>query len=132
MPDPKSPRKLIHLIFPPAHTDSANGQDSLEVRFKKKTNDARSQYRCGRVGRGIQPPPHTPTSHKHTYTKSVIADQRTDGRTNKASQRDKPHEPVSSKISQIPAGFFVCFFAMLLWLLLLSLMLPVATVFMSK
>ena len=36
MPDPKSPRKLIHLIFPPAHTDSANGQDSLEVRFKTR------------------------------------------------------------------------------------------------
>ena len=33
------------------------------------TSDAGSQYRCGRVGRGIQPPsiPHTPL----TYTKTI-------------------------------------------------------------
>ena len=55
------------------------------------TSDAGSQYRCGRVGRGIQPPstPHAPP-HQHTYPKKHLKRLffhfstralRTDGRT---------------------------------------------------
>ena len=66
----------------------------------KETSDAGSQYRCGRVGRGIRPP-SIPTSNTQTYTKSIEnarfptfqldhhdgrtngpTDQRTDQRTN--------------------------------------------------
>ena len=37
-----------------------------------ETSDAGSQYRCGRMGRGIQPPstPQTPL-HTHTYIESI-------------------------------------------------------------
>ena len=62
----------------------------------KKTSDAGSQYRCGRVGRGIQPPSTPqPTPNTQTYTKSIenarfptfqLDDHGpTDGRTDKAS-----------------------------------------------
>ena len=82
---------------------------------KEKTSDAGSQYHCGRVGRGIQPPSTPqPTSNTQTYTKSIEnarfptfqldhhdgrtngptdgrtngrTDQRTDQRTDKASYR---------------------------------------------
>ena len=39
----------------------------------RQTSDAGSQYRCGRVGRGIQPPskPHSPPSYTQTHTKSI-------------------------------------------------------------
>ena len=36
-------------------------------RGKKETSDAGSQYRCGRVGRGIQPP-STPNTHPNIHT----------------------------------------------------------------
>ena len=37
-----------------------------------ETSDAGSQYRCGRVGRGIQAPSTPqPTSNTQTYTKSI-------------------------------------------------------------
>ena len=64
-----------------------------------KTCDAGSQYRCGRVGRGIQAP-STPqsTSYTHTYTKNIEnarfqldhhggPTRRTDGWMDKASYR---------------------------------------------
>ena len=77
------------------------------------TGDAGSQYRCGRVGRGIQPPsaPHTPHQlHTQTFTKSIQnarfstfrldhhdgrtngpTEQRTNGRTNGPTDgRTKP------------------------------------------
>ena len=39
---------------------------------RKKTSDAGSQYCCGRVGRGIQPPSTPkPTPNTQTYTKSI-------------------------------------------------------------
>ena len=63
---------------------------------KNRTSDAGSQYRCGRVGKGIQPQ-STPqiSPHTQTYTKGIQnarfytfrlnhygpTDQRTDGRT---------------------------------------------------
>ena len=61
-----------------------------------KTSDAGSQYRCGQVGRGIQPPfTPKPILNTQTYTKSIKnarfptiqlddpgrTDQRTDRRT---------------------------------------------------
>ena len=71
--------------------------------FAYLTSDAGSQYRCGRVGRGSQPPftPNTlpnPLSNTDTYTKSfqnahfptfrlVFTDRRTDQRMDKASYR---------------------------------------------
>ena len=33
-----------------------------------KTSDAGSQYRYRRIGRGVQPPPHTTQKHKNTNT----------------------------------------------------------------
>ena len=35
------------------------------------TSDAGSQYRCGRVGRGIQPPFTPQPARTQTYTKSI-------------------------------------------------------------
>ena len=41
-------------------------------RIKTSDSDARSQYRCGRVGRGIQPPATPqPTANTRTYAKSI-------------------------------------------------------------
>ena len=63
------------------------------------TSDAGSQYCCGRVGRGIQPPSTLqPIDKTQTETKSIGSarfptfqldhhDQRTNGRTDKASYR---------------------------------------------
>ena len=64
------------------------------------TSDAGSQYRCGRMGRGIQPPSTPqPRSNTQTYTKSIEnarfqldhhdgpTDQPTNRRTDKASYR---------------------------------------------
>ena len=62
--------------------------------IKTKTSGAGSQYRCGRVGRGSQPPSKPNTlSNTDTYTKSFKtlvfplfnSCSRTNGRTNKAS-----------------------------------------------
>ena len=68
-----------------------------------KTSDAGSQYRCGRVGRGIQPPstPHPPPTNTHTQKTSktlvfqlfdlCVTDGRTDGRTDGPTDgRTKP------------------------------------------
>ena len=63
-----------------------------------KESDARSQYRCGWVGRGIQPPSTPqPTSHTLTYTKTIYNARfptfqlddlrRTDGRTDRRMDR---------------------------------------------
>ena len=68
------------------------------ISIQRKTSDAGSQYRCGRVGRGIQPPSTPiPIPNTQTYTKSIkntrfptfqIDDHgRTNGRTDKASYR---------------------------------------------
>ena len=67
-------------------------------RGSDKTSDTGSQYRCGRVGRGIQPPstPQVPHSHTQNASKTLIfelfdscsqTDGRTDGPTDKASYR---------------------------------------------
>ena len=79
------------------------GQYQKAYLFLVKTSDAGSQYRCGRVGRGIQPHPHPnpPPTLKHTLkvSKTLVfplfnsmttdrrTDRRTDGRTDKASYR---------------------------------------------
>ena len=71
------------------------------LRKSEKTSDAGSQYRCGRVGRGIQPPStQRPPILKHTQKvlKTLVfplfnsitmtdgpTDQWTNGRTDKAS-----------------------------------------------
>ena len=75
--------------------------DKLNKEYDK-TSDAGSQYRCGRVGRGSQPPstiiapPNPPFRHRHTHKKppkrlfshiSTRADGPTDRRTDKASYR---------------------------------------------
>ena len=65
------------------------------------TSDAGSQYRCGRVGRGVQPPSHPRPPHTHSNTqtitiatskmrvltlfKSIVTDPRTNKPTDKAS-----------------------------------------------
>ena len=88
-------------------TDRRTDKASYRVACPQlKTSDAGSQYCCGWVGRGIQPPstPQSP-SHTRTYTKSIKncrfstfrldhhgpTDQRTDGPmdqlTDKASYR---------------------------------------------
>ena len=75
-------------------------------RRMKQTSDAGSRYRCGRVGRGIQPPstpqvPHGPNDmHKMHLKRSFLhfstrvhgpTDQRTDGWTDgRTDGRTKP------------------------------------------
>ena len=44
----------------------------FKIKRQLGTSDARSQYRCGRVGRGIQPPFTTQTTpNTQTFTKSI-------------------------------------------------------------
>ena len=86
---------------------------------KKETSDAGSQYRCGQVGRGIQPP-STPqrTPNTQTYTKTLVfplfdsitmtdqrTDQRTNGRTDKASYRVACPQLKIGKMSVLDASF---------------------------
>ena len=77
--------------------------ESKCICYLNVTSDAGSQYRCGRVGRGIQPPstPHAPppTHIPKKISKTLVfplfdswvtdrrTDGRTDGRTDKASCR---------------------------------------------
>ena len=60
--------EYINKLFPVALTKQDKERTS-------STSDAGSQYRCGRVGRGSQPPstpnaPPNPPSNTDTYTKS--------------------------------------------------------------
>ena len=48
------------------------GKKSRIFVIPKGTSDAGSQYRCGRVGRGFQPPSTPiPIPNTQTYTKSI-------------------------------------------------------------
>ena len=78
---------------------SKKRKEQLKNARKKRTSDAGSQYRCGRVGRGSQPPstpnaPTNPPSNTHTHKKLLKrsfshfstrghgpTDRRTNGRT---------------------------------------------------
>ena len=56
----------------------------------RKTSDAGSQYRCGWVGRGIQPPFIVQTLYQHSYPKNtfqLVCYGPSDQRTDKASHR---------------------------------------------
>ena len=57
----------------PKSTTNGDSLSSVCMRpWMLRTSDAGSQYRCGRVGRGIQPPSTPqPTCNTQTYTKSV-------------------------------------------------------------
>ena len=83
---------------------------------EKITSDAGSQYRCGRVGRGIQPPSTPkPTPNTQTYTKSIKnarfptfqlddhgpTDRRTDGPTDRRTDwpTDRPTDGPTDKAS---------------------------------
>ena len=62
--------KALLLYFCRLPKSFASGQGS------DKTSDAGSRYRCGRVGRGIKPPPHPtpspPPPHTHNHNYSII------------------------------------------------------------
>ena len=77
---------LIHVLNYTSHIRKNRGNPL-------KTSDAGSQYRCGRVGKGVQPPSTPQPPHKHTnirkkYLKRsfphfpICADGPTDRRTN--------------------------------------------------
>ena len=113
-----SPSNFNHMLPPPSKIDYSEGSVFENAKFlcfytsynfnssNKITSDAGSQYRCGRVGRGIQPPSTPkPTPNTQTYAKSIKnarfltfqlddpgrtdgpMDRRTNGRTDKVSYR---------------------------------------------
>ena len=109
---PFNPLYLIKFgIWPVSSLGSEQGHSSISKKFPplifNSTSDAGSQYRCGRVGRGSQPPftpnaPPNPLPNSDPYTKSFLnacfptfrlvvtdglMDGPTDKRTDKASYR---------------------------------------------
>ena len=68
----KQAEKRVHIT---THFDRQFFSDLCILRIdgkREKTSDAGSQYRCGRLGRGIKPPttPQTPF-HTQSYIKSI-------------------------------------------------------------
>ena len=62
----QSPKSVALLLQGRTHMGrNSGGKSHLGIWAVSSTSDEGSQYYCGRVGRGIQPPFPTPRTHKH-------------------------------------------------------------------